>query len=147
MQSCHVTGVLGPGSPCGSGFDHTHLPLPPSWESRAAARPVLALWLIVSLGVKGGPGQRLPVVCWWGCVFIESEVTSVQNFPGSLEAWRCPSCPEGVLVEAVGASVVVIAIAAAVVASSLDATIDFNLKTKAHWQPSDFFSYSAFNKK
>lgn len=47
--------------------------------------------------------------------------------------------------EAVGASVVVIAIAAAAVASSLDATIDFNLKTKAHWQPPDF--YSAFNKK
>lgn len=49
--------------------------------------------------------------------------------------------------EAVGASVVVIAIAVTVVACSLDATSDFNLKTKAHWQPPDFFSYSAFNKK
>ena len=105
MQSCHVTGVLGPGSPCRSGVNHTNLSLPPSWESRAAACPVLALWLIVSLGVKGGPGQHLPIVCWWGCVFIESEVTSVQNFPGSLEAWRRPSCPEGVLMVAVGASV------------------------------------------
>lgn len=105
MQSCHVTGVLGPGSPCGSGVDHTDLSLPPSWESRAAAHPALTLWLIMLLGVKGSLGQRLPIVCWWGCVFIESEVTSVQNFPGSLEAWRCPSCPDGVLMEAVGASV------------------------------------------
>ena len=42
---------------------------------------------------------------------------------------------------------VVIAIAAAAVACSLDATSDFNLKTKVHWQPPDFFSCSAFNRK
>ena len=35
--------------------------------------------------------------------------------------------------EAVGATAVVIAIAAAAVACSLDATSDFNLKTKVHW--------------
>ena len=49
--------------------------------------------------------------------------------------------------EAVGATAVVIAIAAAAVACSLDATSDFNLKTKVHWQPPDFFSCSAFNRK
>lgn len=92
MQSCHVTGVLGLGSPCGSGVDHTDLSLPPSSESRAAARPVLALWLIVSLGVKGGPGQRLPIVCWGVCVHrVRSDFHS--EFPrkfGSVEMSKLP---------------------------------------------------------
>ena len=80
---------------------HTDLSPPPSWGSWAAARPVPALWLIVSLGMKGGPGQRLPIVSWGVCVFIESEMTSVQSFPGSLEAWRCTRCPDGMLMEAI----------------------------------------------
>lgn len=101
MQSGHVPGVLGLGSPCRSRVDHTDLSPPPSWGSWAAARPVPALWLIMSLGMKGGPGQRLPIVSWGVCVFIESEMTSVQSFPGSLEAWRCTRCPDGMLMEAI----------------------------------------------